>query len=214
MVGARSVDHSRMGLRRSPNGSFQCVSVTSSHSYALRVVLLKPFHHSIPARIFGHLTQKVTTGDETISFVVMWWYSIVLTWSSCRRGHYIVGEHVDRVVNKYQPTFPWAVSSNVSSELNVRTIADKERQYAVRFGLDYPVRFYRLKAFVQFGNSQVVSQAQLPRVIEAVVGCLTSPETDTEPNDLVLVGHGIREDLHRLEELGVGMFLHASCPIS
>ncbi|KAH9837383.1 uncharacterized protein C8Q71DRAFT_599256 [Rhodofomes roseus] len=81
-----------------------------------------------------------------------------------RRGHYVVGEHVDRIINRHQPTFPWA--------------------YA-------------------FGDSQVIPKAQLPRVIQAIISSLASPDSETTPNSLVLVGHGLHEDLRRLQEMEI-----------
>ncbi|KAH9929798.1 uncharacterized protein B0H18DRAFT_175001 [Fomitopsis serialis] len=81
-----------------------------------------------------------------------------------RRGHYIVGDHVDRIVNKHQPTFPWA--------------------YA-------------------FADSQVIPKAQLSRVMQAIISSLASPDSETTPNNLVLVGHGLHEDLRRLQEMDI-----------
>ncbi|KZT73254.1 hypothetical protein DAEQUDRAFT_703597 [Daedalea quercina L-15889] len=83
-----------------------------------------------------------------------------------RRGHYVVGEHVDRIINKRQPTFPWA--------------------YA-------------------FGESQVISRVQHARVIQAIISSFASPDSETTPNNLVLVGHGLHEDLRRLQEMEINI---------
>jgi hypothetical protein len=81
-----------------------------------------------------------------------------------RKGHYIVGEYVDKVINKHCPTFPW--------------------MYA-------------------FGESQVISKAKLPQIIQSVISSLASPDSETTVNSLVLVGHGINGDLSRLEEMKI-----------
>ncbi|KAJ7730910.1 hypothetical protein DFH07DRAFT_969029 [Mycena maculata] len=99
-----------------------------------------------------------------------------------RKGHYIVSEYVDKVVNKHCPTFPW--------------------QYA-------------------FGESQVCSKAKLPQIIQAIIrfgtflfrqwllkrspysSSLASPDSETIPNTLVLVAHGISGDLSRMEEMKI-----------
>lgn len=81
-----------------------------------------------------------------------------------RKGHYIVAEYVDKLVNKHQPTFPWA--------------------YA-------------------FGDSQVIPKAKLPQIIQAIISSLASPSSDSQPNTLVLVAHGIHGDLQRLEEMKI-----------
>ncbi|KAJ6482182.1 hypothetical protein C8R47DRAFT_981942 [Mycena vitilis] len=79
-----------------------------------------------------------------------------------RKGHYIVSEYVDKVVNKHCPTHPW-----------------------------------------QFGESQVCPKAKLPQIIQAVISSLASPDSETIPNSLVLVAHGISGDLSRMEEMRI-----------
>ncbi|KIK71288.1 hypothetical protein GYMLUDRAFT_148989 [Collybiopsis luxurians FD-317 M1] len=79
-----------------------------------------------------------------------------------RKGHYIVQEYMDKVVNKYCPTYPW-----------------------------------------HFGDSQVISKAKLPQLIQGVISSLASPESETLPNNLVLVTHGASGDLARLEEMKI-----------
>ncbi|KAJ8461904.1 hypothetical protein ONZ45_g18126 [Pleurotus djamor] len=80
------------------------------------------------------------------------------------KGHYIVGEYVDKQVNKHSPSNPWL--------------------YA-------------------FGESQVVPKATLPTIIQAIISSFASPDSETTPNNLVLVGHGIYGDMARLEAIGI-----------
>ncbi|GJE89548.1 hypothetical protein PsYK624_056510 [Phanerochaete sordida] len=54
-----------------------------------------------------------------------------------------------------------------------------------------------------FGESQLAGRAKLPQVIQAVISSMTSPDSETVPNSLVLVGHGILGDLRRLEEMKI-----------
>ncbi|KAJ6602523.1 hypothetical protein DFH09DRAFT_1125033 [Mycena vulgaris] len=86
--------------------------------------------------------------------------------SNYRKGHYIVSEYVDKVVNKFSPggNHPW--------------------QYA-------------------FGESHVCPKAKLPQIIQAVISSLASPDSETIPNTLVLVAHGISGDLSRMEEMKI-----------
>ncbi|KAJ6629942.1 hypothetical protein B0H10DRAFT_1213968 [Mycena sp. CBHHK59/15] len=54
-----------------------------------------------------------------------------------------------------------------------------------------------------FGESQVVSKTKLPQIIQAVISSFASPDSETIPNTLVLVGHGIHGDLARMEEMKI-----------
>ncbi|GAW09287.1 hypothetical protein LENED_011434 [Lentinula edodes] len=81
-----------------------------------------------------------------------------------RKGHYVVQEYIDKVVNKYCPTYPW--------------------HYA-------------------FGDSQVISKAKLPQVVQGIISSLASPDSETLPNNLVLVIHGASGDLARLEDMKI-----------
>ncbi|KAJ3828511.1 hypothetical protein F5880DRAFT_1529906 [Lentinula raphanica] len=83
-----------------------------------------------------------------------------------RKGHYVVQEYMDKIVNKYCPTYPW--------------------HYA-------------------FGESQVITKAKLPQVIQAIISSLASPDSETLPNNLVLVTHGASGDLARLEEMKINL---------
>lgn len=60
---------------------------------------------------------------------------------------------------------------------------------------------------LEFNDSRTVSQARLPRIIQATFSSLASKQSETSLNTLVLVGHGIQGDLCRLKELGVGELL-------
>ncbi|KAI0033955.1 hypothetical protein K488DRAFT_77531 [Vararia minispora EC-137] len=55
----------------------------------------------------------------------------------------------------------------------------------------------------QFGESQVLNRNKLPQIIQAVVASLASPDSETTPNELVLVSHSAAEDLKRLEEMKI-----------
>ncbi|TEB32449.1 hypothetical protein FA13DRAFT_254808 [Coprinellus micaceus] len=77
-----------------------------------------------------------------------------------RKGHYIVSDYVNKIVNNKTPTYPW--------------------QYA-------------------FGDSQVISKAQLPQIIQTII----SPDSETAVNTLVLVAHGMQGMLARLEEMKI-----------
>lgn len=81
-----------------------------------------------------------------------------------RKGHFVVSEYADKVINKYCPNHPW----------------------------DYA-----------FGDSQVIGKKNTSRILEAVFTSLASPDSDSQSNDLVLVGHGIAGDLKKLEELKI-----------
>ncbi|KAI0005545.1 hypothetical protein BJV74DRAFT_805145 [Russula compacta] len=54
-----------------------------------------------------------------------------------------------------------------------------------------------------FGESQVVSKAKIPQIIQAVISSLASPDSETQVNSLVLVTHSATEDLRRLEEMKI-----------
>ncbi|KAF9233708.1 hypothetical protein BU15DRAFT_31574, partial [Melanogaster broomeanus] len=54
-----------------------------------------------------------------------------------------------------------------------------------------------------FGESQVIPKTKLPRIIQSVLSSLVSPDSETIANNLVLVGHGIKAVLQRLEEMKI-----------
>ncbi|KAG5729185.1 hypothetical protein E4T56_gene13989, partial [Termitomyces sp. T112] len=54
-----------------------------------------------------------------------------------------------------------------------------------------------------FGESQVVSKTRLPEIIQAIISSLAAPDSETTPNTLVLVAHGIAGDLARLDEMKI-----------
>ncbi|KAH7914557.1 hypothetical protein BJ138DRAFT_1123448 [Hygrophoropsis aurantiaca] len=54
-----------------------------------------------------------------------------------------------------------------------------------------------------FGDSQVIPKIKLPQIVQAVISSLISPESESSPNQLVLVGHGIQGDIQRLEEMKI-----------
>jgi len=54
-----------------------------------------------------------------------------------------------------------------------------------------------------FGDSQQISRAKLPQVIQATLSSMISPDSETVTNSLVLVAHGIGGDLRRLEEMKI-----------
>ncbi|KAI0691504.1 hypothetical protein BC835DRAFT_1417070 [Cytidiella melzeri] len=54
-----------------------------------------------------------------------------------------------------------------------------------------------------FGDSQLTPRAKLPQIIQAVISTMVSPDSETHPNTLVLVGHGIGSHLRRMEEMKI-----------
>ncbi|KAI0323019.1 hypothetical protein OF83DRAFT_1090271 [Amylostereum chailletii] len=54
-----------------------------------------------------------------------------------------------------------------------------------------------------FGESQVVARSRLPQIVQAIIGSLASPDSETISNSLVLVTHSINEDFRRLEEMKI-----------
>ncbi|KAF8514283.1 hypothetical protein JB92DRAFT_2919913 [Gautieria morchelliformis] len=54
-----------------------------------------------------------------------------------------------------------------------------------------------------FGESQVIPKAKLGEIVQATISSLASPDSETVPNQLVLVAHGIGGGLERLADLKV-----------
>lgn len=54
-----------------------------------------------------------------------------------------------------------------------------------------------------FGSTQVVPKVKLPLIIQAVISSLSSPDSDTKANDLVIVSHGAHGDMKRMAEMGI-----------
>ncbi|KAG6856380.1 hypothetical protein H0H87_005077 [Tephrocybe sp. NHM501043] len=62
---------------------------------------------------------------------------------------------------------------------------------------------YPPETSTQFGDSQIASKTKLPEIIQAIISSLASPDSETTSNSLVLVAHGISNDLARLEEMKI-----------
>ncbi|KAF9458856.1 hypothetical protein BDZ94DRAFT_1200459, partial [Collybia nuda] len=145
---------------------------------AVRALWGEPFSGPAGGRDKTFLAIDFEWNERNVKSVLEWGYAAVRCghldalghWppipdTNYRKGHYIVAEHVDKVVSrKTTPSIPW--------------------HYA-------------------FGDSQVIPKNKLPDVIEAVISSLASPDSETAPNTLVLVGHGVSGDLARLEEMGI-----------
>ncbi|PPQ66345.1 hypothetical protein CVT24_007182 [Panaeolus cyanescens] len=181
----------RRVLQTPPDGTVTPFETTNRH---LRRVAdyssYKKLHSTLPAAVLSALRARVKAGspnaikdvwdkkDKTflsISFewserneksVLEWGYAAVRCahlealghWppvpdANYRKGHYIVAEYVDKVTNKYRPTYPWQVDNLYKSE--------------------------------------------------PVYSSLASPDTETAPNHLVLVGHNMQGALARLEEMKI-----------
>ncbi|KAF7964578.1 hypothetical protein HWV62_5478 [Athelia sp. TMB] len=54
-----------------------------------------------------------------------------------------------------------------------------------------------------FGDSQIVLKAKLPVIVQSIFSSLVGPDSETTSNSLVLVGHGIYSELHKLEEMKI-----------
>lgn len=77
----------------------------------------------------------------------------------------------------------------------------------------------RLIVWLQFGDSQLAPKAKLPQIVQAIIryefnhvyaliwtgscSSFASPESETAPNELILVGHNVQADLARLEEMKI-----------
>ena len=49
----------------------------------------------------------------------------------------------------------------------------------------------------------MISKGTLPKVVQAVIDSLASPESETRINDLILVAHGAAGDLERMVEMKI-----------
>lgn len=55
----------------------------------------------------------------------------------------------------------------------------------------------------QFGESALVAKQRLPVIINAIISSLATPDSETVPNGLVLVGHGMQGELERMDALKI-----------
>ena len=62
-------------------------------------------------------------------------------------------------------------------------------------------------SILQFGESQVVPKARLGEIVQATISSLASPDSETVPNQLILVAHGATSDLERLVDLKVSEYI-------
>ncbi|THH26577.1 hypothetical protein EUX98_g7612 [Antrodiella citrinella] len=54
-----------------------------------------------------------------------------------------------------------------------------------------------------FGDSQQIPKSKVPQILQAILSSMTSPDIETIPNVLVLVGHGISGDIHMIEQMKI-----------
>ncbi|KAJ3517400.1 hypothetical protein NLJ89_g530 [Agrocybe chaxingu] len=77
----------------------------------------------------------------------------------------------------------------------------RKGHYIVAEYVDKVTNKYLLNYPWQFGDSQVAPKAKLPQIIQAVISSMSSPDSETTPNHLVLVGHNIHGNLARLDDM-------------
>jgi hypothetical protein len=96
-------------------------------------------------------------------------------------GHFVVSELVDVVVNRRFPTYPRSYSFGKTQFVPKKQLA----------GI--------IQTIVMLGSfSSPILADLLPQV-----DSLASPDSETQPNDMVLVAHGVSGDLERLSELKI-----------
>jgi len=62
-----------------------------------------------------------------------------------------------------------------------------------------------------WGDSQVIPKTRLGEVVQSIFSGLAAPDSETTPNELILVGHGISGDLDRLADLKIKLPRNCIC---
>jgi len=62
-----------------------------------------------------------------------------------------------------------------------------------------------------WGDTQAVPKARLAELVQNVFSGLAAPDSETTPNELILVGHGISGDLDRLADLKIKLPRNCIC---
>ncbi|TFK42209.1 hypothetical protein BDQ12DRAFT_677803 [Crucibulum laeve] len=161
----------------------------------------KKLHSTLPAAVLSALKSRVRAG-ETKAIRELWdkkdktFLAIDFEWSernekSClewgyaavRCGHLEALGHWPPVPDSNYRKGHYTVAEYVDKVIN-KHCPNQPWQYA-------------------FGESQITPKAKLPQIIQAVISSFASPDSETTPNSLVLVGHGINGDLSRMEEMKI-----------
>jgi len=117
----------------------------------------------------SHSRQKLSVGSNPM-FESVLAYVVIDS-----KGHYIVEEYVNKVVNKYPPNQPWQVSLYLHLLSCIHAPDQKFFwQYAVSLYLPAPCEHAGIgRVWVtstpQFGESQLTPKTKLPQIIQAVI---------------------------------------------
>ncbi|KAJ7159855.1 hypothetical protein C8R43DRAFT_881583 [Mycena crocata] len=181
------------------------VSPFETNSRHLRTVSdyasYKKLHSTLPAAVLSALKLRVRAGEPK-AVRELWasrdrtFLAIDFEWSernekSCLEWGYAAVRCGHLEALGHWPPVP--DSNYRKGHYIVSEYVDKEtRKHCPTFPWQYA-----------FGDSQVCPKSKLPQIIQAVISSLASPDSETIPNTLVLVAHGISGDIARLNEMQV-----------
>ncbi|KAJ2927055.1 hypothetical protein H1R20_g10039, partial [Candolleomyces eurysporus] len=136
--------------------------------------------------------------------VLEWGYAALRCGHLESKGHYIVAEYADKIVNKHSPTYPWQFGeSQVISKGKLPQIIQTIIRSVISLFLALSVpRTPSADPTVTFAPL-VLSNRFAINQYSTFNSSLASPDSETVANTLVLVAHGLQGDLARLEEMKI-----------
>lgn len=161
----------------------------------------KKLHSTLPAAVLSALKSRVRAGqpkaikdvwekkDKTFLSIDFEWNErnekSVLEWgyAAVRCGHLEALNH-------------WPPNPDTNYRKGHYIVAEYVDKVTNKYRPNYPWQY-------SFGESQLVPKSKLPQIIQAVISSLASPDSETTPNNLVLVAHNVHGDLARLEEMKI-----------
>ncbi|KAG9309062.1 hypothetical protein JVU11DRAFT_10944 [Chiua virens] len=160
----------------------------------------KKLHATLPAVAFAAYKARVRGGEPS---------AIRELWAMCDKTFLTIDfeplERTDR------SCFEWGYAAIRSSHLAAAgawpPVPDTNYRKGHYIISEYAAMVNKTSSAVPwqyaFGETQVISKAKMPRIIQSVLSSLVSPDSESTANSVVLVGHGVQAIMQRLEEMKI-----------
>ncbi|KAF9055729.1 hypothetical protein BJ165DRAFT_1428251 [Panaeolus papilionaceus] len=161
----------------------------------------KKLHSTLPAAVLSALRARVKTGSPN-AIKDVWeskdksFLSISFEWSERNEKSVLEWGYAAVRCGHLEALGHWPPVPDSNYRKGHYIVAEYVDKVTNKYRPNYPWQY-------AFGESQVTPKSKLPQIIQAVISSLSSPDTETAPNHLVLVGHNMQGTLARLEEMKI-----------
>ncbi|KIP04321.1 hypothetical protein PHLGIDRAFT_36980 [Phlebiopsis gigantea 11061_1 CR5-6] len=163
--------------------------------------LYKKMHGTLPAAVLASQRQRVREGEPK-AVQELWqshdktFLAIDFEWSERNTSSCLEWGYAAVRCSHLEAVHVWPPDPEVNYRRGHYIVSDYVDKVHNKHRPNFPWAY-------AFGESQLVGRAKLPQVIQAIISSMVSPDSETVPNSLVLVGHGIHGDVRKLEEMKI-----------